>query len=89
MTGIILLTTVGDDAGPFNLYSNTSVPEFSVPFGDLYITAEQLLAGYVTDQIPDGTTTIRIKSINVNCTNYILKLHLLGGIIQFIYIKYA
>jgi len=71
MTGIILLTTVGDDAGPFNLYSNTSVPEFSVPFGDLYITAEQLLAGYVTDQIPDGTTTIRIKSINVNCTNYI------------------
>jgi len=71
MTGIILLTTVGDDAGPFNLYSNTSVPEFSVAFGDLYITAEQLLAGYVTDQIPDGTTTIRIKSINANCTNYI------------------
>lgn len=71
MTGIILLTTVGDDAGPFNLYSNASIPEFSVPFGDLYITAEQLLAGYVTDQIPDGTTTIRVKSINANCTNYI------------------
>lgn len=71
MTGIILLTTVGDDAGPFNLYSNTSIPEFSVPFGDLYITAEQLLAGYVTDQIPDGTTVIRVKSINANCTNYI------------------
>lgn len=71
MTGIILLTTVGDDAGPFNLYSNASIPEFSVPFGDLYITAEQLLAGYVTDQIPDDTTVIRVKSINANCTNYI------------------
>lgn len=67
MTGIITLNIAGTDTGPFNLYSNINgyISAFAVN-----ITKAQLLAGYVTDAIPNGTTIIRIMSIG-DCTNYI------------------
>ncbi len=67
MTGIITLTIAGIDTGNFNLYSNVDgyISAFAVN-----ITRAQLLAGYVTDVIPNGTTIIRIMSVG-NCTNYI------------------
>lgn len=67
MTGIITLNIAGTDTGNFNLYSNIGgyVSAFAVN-----ITRLQLLAGYVTDAIPNGTTIIRILSVG-SCTNYI------------------
>lgn len=67
MTGIITLNIAGTDTGPFNLYSNIGgyISAFAVN-----ITKAQLLAGYVTDAIPNGTTIIRIMSVG-DCTNYI------------------
>lgn len=67
MTGIITLTTAGIMTGPFNIYSN--IDGFLSAF-DVNITRDQLLAGYPTDNIPDGTTTIRISSVGA-CYNYI------------------
>lgn len=67
MTVIITFTTVGSDAGPFNLYSN--VDGYSSAFA-LGITASQLLAGYPSNVVPDGTTIIRAKSFGI-CTNFV------------------
>ena len=67
MTGIITLNIAGTDTGNFNLYSNADV--YSSAFA-VNITRVQLLAGYVTDAIPNGTTIIRIRSIGV-CQNSI------------------
>lgn len=67
-SAIITLTgTVGADAGPFNLYSNT----------DSYVTAfatgiskASLLGGYTSNVVPNLTSTVRIKSTGT-CTNYV------------------
>jgi hypothetical protein len=67
MTGIITLTVAGVMTGPFNIYSN--IDGFLSAF-DTNITKAQLLAGYPTDNIPDGTITIRISSVGA-CYNYI------------------
>ena len=67
MTVLITLTTVGTDAGPFNLYSNTD--GYSSPF-ETGISKAVLLAGYSSSLVPDVATTIRIKS-DGNCTNFI------------------
>jgi len=68
MTGIITLTVAGIDSGPFNLYSD--VDGYFAPFAT-YINKSILVAGYPTDQIPDGSTIVRILSVNDICSNYI------------------
>lgn len=66
MTVIITLTSAGSDTGPFNLYSDVdgfvSAFETNVDKGDL-------LAGYTSYLVPDGTSKIRVMSIG-DCTNY-------------------
>lgn len=68
MTVLITLTTAGTDSGPFNLYSDL----------DGYVTAFEtgvarfdLEAGYASSVVPDYTATIRVKSMNALCTNYV------------------
>jgi len=68
MTGIITLTSAGLDTGPFNIYSD--VDGYVLPFENL-IDKAVLLVGYPVDTIPSGTQTVRIQSINSNCTNYV------------------
>jgi hypothetical protein len=67
MIALIKLTTAGTDAGPFNLYSN--LDGYLTPF-EINITRSQLLAGYTSSVIPDGSAIIRVKSIGV-CTNFV------------------
>jgi len=68
MTVLITLTVAGADSGPFDLYSNldgfTSAFESGVPKASLE-------AGYASALVPDFTTSVRIRSNNVLCTNYI------------------
>jgi len=68
MTVLITLTTAGADTGPFNLYSDL----------DGYVTSFEeevslfdLQAGYASSVVPDYTTTIRVRSMNALCTNYV------------------
>ena len=67
MTGIIQIATIGTDAGPFNLFSD--VTSFSSAF-ETNISRGQLLTGFPSSNIPDGTSIIRVISVG-NCTNYI------------------
>lgn len=67
MTAIITLTTAGADTGPYNLFSD--VDGYYSAFATNVSQAE-LLAGYYTEAIPDGTFKVRIMSIGT-CTNYI------------------
>jgi len=66
-TVTITLTLTGTDTGPFNLYSDVdgflSPFQTGVPKGDLVV-------GETFYNVPDGATTIRVKSTGV-CTNYI------------------
>ena len=68
MTVLITLTIAGTDSGPFDLYSNLdgylSAFESAVP-------KASLLAGYPSSFVPDFTTTIRVRSNNPFCTNYV------------------
>jgi len=66
----ITLTTAGLATGPFDLYSD--LDEFSVPFAT-GVTRDQMLAGYLTYNLPDYptmTTIVRVKS-TVYCVNYL------------------
>lgn len=67
MTVLITLTTAGADTGPFNLYTN--LDGYVTPF-ESGVAKALLEIGYVSALVPDGTTTIRVKSAGV-CTNYI------------------
>jgi hypothetical protein len=67
MTVIITLTVAGSDTGPFNLYSN--LDGFVNPF-ESNVSRVDLLAGYTSILVPDGTTIIRVQSMNI-CKNYI------------------
>jgi hypothetical protein len=67
MTVFIIFTTVGADAGPFNLYSN--VGGYAIAF-EVGITKAQLLAGFPSSNVPLGTNIIRAQSFGV-CTNYV------------------
>lgn len=68
MTVYITLTTAGSDSGPFDLYSN--LDGFTSAF-ESGVSKAALLAGYSTALVPDFTTSIRIRSNNSLCTNYI------------------
>jgi hypothetical protein len=67
MTVLITLTTVGSDAGPFNLYSNIDGYVSAFETG---VSKASLLAGYSSALVPDSTATIRVLSTGL-CTNYI------------------
>ena len=63
----ISLSSAGADTGPFNLYSNA----------DSYVTAfasavpkASMLAGYLSNAVPDLTTICRVKSTGT-CINYV------------------
>jgi hypothetical protein len=64
----ITISNVGNDAGPFDLYSNLdgyiSAFETNVPKASLE-------AGYFTSLVPDGTTQIKIQSVSTLCKNYV------------------
>ena len=68
MTVYITLTTAGSDSGPFDLYSN--LDGFTSAF-ESGVSKAALLAGYSTALVPDFTTSIRIRSNNSLCTNYV------------------
>jgi hypothetical protein len=69
MNILITLTTAGANTGPtFLLYSN--VDNFNSPFAS-GVTKAELLAGYYTSSAPNGTTTVRVQSVGLLCTNYV------------------
>lgn len=68
MTVFITLTTAGTDTGPtFNLYSD--VDGFTSAF-ETGVLKTDLIIGYASSLVPDGTTIIRVMSEGI-CTNYI------------------
>jgi hypothetical protein len=67
MTVLITFTTIGADAGPFNLYSDANAYCCAFEVG---ITSAQLLAGFPSNNVPEGTTNIRAYSTSL-CTNYV------------------
>lgn len=67
MTLYIHFTVIGADAGPFRLYSD--VDGYTSPF-EINITSSQLLSGFSSAGVPDGTTIVRAISIGV-CSNFI------------------
>lgn len=66
-TAIITTPSSSEDTGPFYLFSN--VDGFTVPF-EKNIPRLNMLAGYVSTVVPNGTTTIRIKSEGY-CIEYV------------------
>lgn len=66
MNLVITLTSAGTDTGPFNLYSD--VDGFTNAF-DVNVSKADLLAGFPTANVPDGTIQVKIQSINELCTN--------------------
>lgn len=68
MTVTIQLTAAGGDTGPFNLYSDIGAYTSAFATG---ISKATLLAGYTSSAVPNGSGTIRVKSNNANCTNFI------------------
>ncbi len=68
MTVFITLTTAGADTGPFNLYSD--VDGYISAF-ETNVDKADLLAGYSSSLVPNGTTIIRIMSVSTLCTNYV------------------
>ena len=67
-TALITLTTAGADTDNFSLSSNTS--GFAIDF-ESGISRAALLAGHTSNSVPEGTTTIRVQSNTVGCSNYI------------------
>ncbi len=67
MTGVIQITTIGSDADNFYLFSD--VNGFTSAFA-VGVSAAELIAGYATDQIPNGTTVVRALS-DAPCNSYI------------------
>lgn len=65
---IITLTTAGEDTGPFDLYSN--IDGFTLAF-ETNVAKPDLVSGYLTALVPDGTSTIRVKSSGVLCSTYV------------------
>lgn len=68
MTGLITLTTAGIMTGPFNIYSNVDGYLSAFAYN---ISRDQLLSGYPTDNIPEGTSNIKIVSSGA-CYNSII-----------------
>lgn len=69
MNLLIVLTSAGLNSGPFNLYSDTD--GYAEPPFETDVPKQDLLDGYISTLVPDGTTIVRIQSDNNLCTNYI------------------
>ncbi len=67
MTILIQASNIGTDAGPFDLFSDAT--GFTNAF-ETGVTGSQLLLGFVSYNVPDGTTTVRILSTSEDCKNY-------------------
>lgn len=67
MTLLITLSTAGGDTGPFNLYSD--VNGFTSAF-EVGVAKIDLLMGYTSYVVPDGTSVIRVMSNSI-CKNYV------------------
>jgi len=67
LTAIVTLTSSSTDTGPFYLFSD--VDGYTSPF-ERNIPKLAMLAGYVSTVVPNGTTTVRIKSGGF-CIEYI------------------
>lgn len=65
-TATITLSSAGVDNGTFSLYSD--VDSFAVAF-ETGISKANMLAGYTTSLIPNGTTVIRVKK--EGCPTYL------------------
>ena len=75
MNVLIKFTTIGIDAGPFDLYSDAGVPGSAFEVG---VTRQQLLDGFPSNNVPNGTNYITAISTGV-CTNQVT-LFVPGGI---------
>lgn len=71
ITAKITLTDVGADTGPlFNLYSDAN--SYSAAFAT-NITKLELINGYSSDVVPDGTAIIKVQSVdNTLCPGFVL-----------------
>jgi len=67
-SALITLSSAGADTGPFDLYSDTD--GYTTAF-ETSVAKSSLLAGYTSTVVPDSTETIRVKSSNANCANYV------------------
>lgn len=66
---LVTLTTAGANIGPtFNLYSD--VDNYVTPFVT-NVSKASLLSGYYTNLAPINTTIVRVKSMGVDCTNFV------------------
>jgi len=65
---VITLTTAGSDTGPFNLYSDSDGYTAAFETG---VSKASLLAGYTSTLVPNGTTIVRVMSVNPLCSNYV------------------
>lgn len=68
MTLLITLSIAGSDTGPFNLYSD--VDGFTSAF-EVGVLKIDLLMGYTSYVVPDGTSIVRVMSDSGSCKNYI------------------
>ena len=64
MTGIIQILIIGADANNFLLFSD--VDNYTSAF-ETNVSRQQLIDGFPSDNIPDGTTIIRALSTTVLC----------------------
>jgi len=71
MNVFIQFTTIGTDAGPFNLYSNVDGYVATFENG---ITRAQLLAGFPSANAPAGTTSVMVKSFGACSTQVVILL---------------
>lgn len=63
----ITLTQLGNEAGPFDIYSD--VDSYTTPF-DTNVSAASMSSGYST-LAPNGTTNVKVKSEG-GCINYVI-----------------
>jgi hypothetical protein len=64
MNVLVTLTIAGTNTGPFNLYSN--LDSFTTPF-QTGVSKASLVSGLMVTTVPDGASTIRVKSTGT-CT---------------------
>ena len=65
-TVIITVSTIGPGTGPFNFYSLDNSGVVTGPF-ETGVTRTQLLAGYVSINVPNDAVTIRVTSTSIDC----------------------
>jgi hypothetical protein len=65
-TAIITVSTIGPGTGPFNFYSLDNTGVVTGPF-ETGVTRAQLLAGFVSINVPNDAVTIRVVSTAIDC----------------------